>query len=81
MYWSWRQAGVSLPRTSQEQANAGQRISLSEARPGDLVIFYRDAHHVGMYAGGGVVVHAPYPGARVRYESVSHMPVSAVVRP
>ncbi|MER5638622.1 NlpC/P60 family protein [Kitasatospora sp. NPDC002227] len=80
MYWSWRQAGVSLPRTSQEQAHAGQRISLAEARPGDLVIFYKDAHHVGMYAGGGVVVHAPYPGAKVRYESVSAMPVSGVVR-
>ncbi|WP_441246509.1 NlpC/P60 family protein [Kitasatospora sp. McL0602] len=80
MYWSWRQAGVSLPRTSQEQAHAGQRISLSEARPGDLVLFYKDSHHVGMYAGGGVVVHAPYPGARVRFESVSAMPVSGVVR-
>ncbi|MFJ8041001.1 NlpC/P60 family protein [Kitasatospora sp. NPDC096147] len=80
MYWSWRQAGVTLPRTSQQQANAGQRISLSEARPGDLVIFYRDMHHVGMYAGGGVVVHAPYPGARVRYESVNAMPVTGVVR-
>ncbi|WP_431678175.1 NlpC/P60 family protein [Kitasatospora sp. KL5] len=80
MYWSWRQAGVSLPRTSQAQANAGRRVSLSEAQPGDLVIFYRDMHHVGMYAGGGVVVHAPYPGARVRYESVNAMPVSGVVR-
>lgn len=80
MYWSWRQAGVSLPRTSQEQAYAGRRINLSEARPGDLVIFYKDMHHVGMYAGGGVVVHAPYPGAQVRYESVSAMPVSGVVR-
>lgn len=80
MYWSWRQAGVTLPRTSQAQAHAGRRVSLSEAQPGDLVIFYRDMHHVGMYAGGGVVVHAPYPGARVRYESVSAMPVSGVVR-
>ncbi|MEU9126757.1 NlpC/P60 family protein [Kitasatospora sp. NPDC048540] len=80
MYWSWRQAGVTLPRTSQAQAFAGQRISLGEARPGDLVIFYNDMHHVGMYAGGGVVVHAPYPGARVRYESVNAMPVSGVVR-
>ncbi|GJF32954.1 hypothetical protein KNE206_56540 [Kitasatospora sp. NE20-6] len=80
MYWSWRQAGVSLPRTSQAQAYAGRRVSLSEARPGDLVIFYKDMHHVGMYAGGGVVVHAPYPGARVRYESVKAMPVSGVVR-
>ncbi|GAA0656890.1 C40 family peptidase [Kitasatospora atroaurantiaca] len=80
MYWSWRQAGVTLPRTSQAQAYAGQRVSLSEARPGDLVIFYRDMHHVGMYAGGGVVVHAPYPGAKVRYESVNAMPVAGVVR-
>lgn len=80
MYWAWRQAGVTLPRTSQQQAHAGQRISLAEARPGDLVIFYRDMHHVGMYAGGGVVVHAPYPGARVRYESVSAMPFAGVVR-
>jgi cell wall-associated NlpC family hydrolase len=80
MYWSYRQAGISLPRTSQEQAFAGRRISLDEARPGDLVIFYKDMHHVGMYAGGGVVVHAPYPGQRVRYESVGAMPVSAVVR-
>ncbi|MFI2611138.1 NlpC/P60 family protein [Kitasatospora sp. NPDC018619] len=80
MYYSWRQAGVTLPRTSQAQAYAGQRISLSEAKPGDLVIFYRDMHHVGMYAGGGVIVHAPRPGARVRYESVTAMPVSGVVR-
>ncbi|MFD9129568.1 NlpC/P60 family protein, partial [Kitasatospora sp. NPDC059571] len=80
MYWAWRQAGVTLPRTSQAQAYAGRRISLSEARPGDLVIFFKDMHHVGMYAGGGVVVHAPHPGAPVRYESVSAMPVSGVVR-
>ncbi|MER7753405.1 NlpC/P60 family protein [Kitasatospora sp. NPDC097643] len=80
MYYSWRQAGVTLPRTSQAQASAGQRVSLSEARPGDLVIFYRDMHHVGMYAGGGVIVHAPYPGAKVRYESVTAMPVAGVVR-
>ncbi|WP_035850152.1 C40 family peptidase [Kitasatospora azatica] len=81
MYWSWRQAGVTLPRTSQAQAFGGQRISLAEARPGDLVIFFKDMHHVGMYVGGGTVVHAPYPGARVRYENVSAMPVAAVVRP
>ncbi|WP_327069555.1 C40 family peptidase [Kitasatospora sp. NBC_01302] len=81
MYWSWRQAGVTLPRTSQAQAFGGQRVSLSEARPGDLVIFFHDMHHVGMYAGGGTVIHAPYPGARVRYESVAAMPVAAVVRP
>ena len=80
MVWSWRQAGVALPRTSQAQAYAGQRIPLSQARPGDLVIYYGDMHHVGMYAGNGMVIHAPYPGARVRYERVTDMPVAEVVR-
>lgn len=78
--WAWSQAGVTLPRTSEEQAYAGRRIPLAEARPGDLVIYYGDMHHVGMYVGGGTIIHAPYPGARVRYESVRSMPVAAVVR-
>ncbi|WP_236652228.1 C40 family peptidase [Streptacidiphilus neutrinimicus] len=81
MYWAWRHGGVSLPRTSQEQAFAGRRVPLSEARPGDIVVYYRDMHHVGMYAGNGMIIHAPYPGARVRYESVDDMPVAMVVRP
>lgn len=80
MYWSWRHAGVELPRTSEGQMYAGHRIPLSQARPGDLVIYYSDMHHVGMYAGNGMVLHAPYPGARVRYERVDSMPVAGVVR-
>ncbi|MBC3842018.1 C40 family peptidase [Streptacidiphilus sp. 4-A2] len=80
MYWAWRHAGVSLPRTSQEQAFAGRRIPLSDARPGDLVIYFGDMHHVGMYAGNGMVIHAPYPGARVRYERATDMPIAEVVR-
>ncbi|MEY9875951.1 cell wall-associated NlpC family hydrolase [Streptacidiphilus sp. MAP12-33] len=81
MYWAWRHGGVALPRTSQEQAFAGRRVPLSQARPGDIVVYYRDMHHVGMYAGHGMIIHAPYPGARVRYESVNDMPVAMVVRP
>ncbi|MGA5700218.1 NlpC/P60 family protein [Peterkaempfera bronchialis] len=80
MYWAWSQAGVTLPRTSQGQAFAGRRVSLADARPGDLVIYYGDMHHVGMYVGGGTIIHAPYPGARVRYESARAMPIAAVVR-
>ncbi|MFC1412471.1 NlpC/P60 family protein [Streptacidiphilus sp. N1-12] len=80
MYWSWEHAGVHLPRTSQGQMYAGRSIPLSQARPGDLVIYYNDRHHVGMYAGNGMVIHAPYPGARVRYEPVNSMPVAGVVR-
>lgn len=80
MQWAWRHAGVALPRTSQEQALAGTPVPLSQARPGDLVIFFADRHHVGMYAGDGMVIHAPYPGARVRYEAIRDMPVAEVVR-
>ncbi|MEV5545073.1 NlpC/P60 family protein [Streptomyces sp. NPDC052309] len=78
--WSYAQAGVALPRTSQEQRYAGRQIPLSEARPGDLVAYRDDASHIGMYAGNGQVIHAPYPGAPVRYDPVGMMPVSSVTR-
>ncbi|MDT0309825.1 NlpC/P60 family protein [Streptomyces sp. DSM 44917] len=79
--WAWARAGVALPRTSQQQAHAGKRVPLSQARPGDIVVYRADASHVGLYAGGGQVIHAPYPGAAVRYDPVGMMPVSGVVRP
>ncbi|QNP73167.1 C40 family peptidase [Streptomyces roseirectus] len=81
MQWSYGQAGVSLPRTSQAQAHAGRRVPLSQARPGDIVTYRSDASHVGMYVGNGQVIHAPYPGAPVRYDPVGMMPVSSVTRP
>jgi cell wall-associated NlpC family hydrolase len=81
MQYAYAKAGISLPRTSQEQMNAGTRVPLDQARPGDLVIYRSDASHVGMYVGGGQVVHAPYPGARVRYDPVGMMPITAVARP
>ncbi|MFI5755359.1 NlpC/P60 family protein [Streptomyces sp. NPDC051569] len=78
--WSYAQAGVGLPRTSQAQRDAGHRVTLSEARPGDLVAYRDDASHIGMYVGNGQVIHAPYPGAKVRYDPVGMMPVSSVTR-
>ncbi|MER6912995.1 NlpC/P60 family protein [Streptomyces sp. NPDC000594] len=78
--WSYAQAGVSLPRTSQAQRFAGRRIPLSQARPGDLVTYRADASHIGLYAGNGRVVHAPYPGAAVRYDPVGMMPITSVTR-
>ncbi|WP_406154542.1 NlpC/P60 family protein [Streptomyces sp. NBC_01023] len=80
MQWAYAHAGVSLPRTSQEQRYAGRQIPLSQARPGDLVVYRSDASHVAMYMGNGQVLHAPYPGARVRYDPVGMMPVSSVTR-
>ncbi|WP_326795448.1 NlpC/P60 family protein [Streptomyces sp. NBC_01808] len=73
--WAFSQAGVALPRISQDQANVGTRISsVSQLQPGDLVFFYSDLHHVGIYAGNGQIIHAPKPGAVVRYEAVGNMP-------
>ncbi|MFJ9212051.1 NLP/P60 family protein [Streptomyces sp. L-9-10] len=70
--WAFRQAGVSIPRTSQAQANAGTRInSLSALKPGDLIIMRTDLSHVGFYAGNGQILHSPKPGAQVRYESIA----------
>lgn len=79
--WAYQQAGQSLPRTSQAQANAGTRIgSQSALKPGDLVLFYDDLHHIGLFAGNGQVLHAPKPGAAVRYESINNMPFMFGVR-
>ncbi|MER5595707.1 NlpC/P60 family protein [Streptomyces sp. NPDC002265] len=79
--WAYAQAGVSIPRTSQAQANAGTRIySQSDLQVGDLVIFYGDQHHVGLYAGNGQVLHAPRTGTVVRYESIGNMPFQFGVR-
>ncbi|MDQ0786499.1 NlpC/P60 family protein [Streptomyces sp. B3I8] len=70
--WAYAQAGVSIPRTSQAQANIGTRIySQSQLQVGDLVFFFNDIHHVGLYAGNGQVLHAPRTGTVVRYESMS----------
>ncbi|MGW3953723.1 NlpC/P60 family protein [Streptomyces sp. NPDC004752] len=79
--WAYAQAGVGIPRTSEAQANAGQRIySQSDLKVGDLVIFYGDQHHVGLYAGNGQVLHAPRTGTVVRYESINNMPFQFGVR-
>ncbi|MFE5934173.1 NlpC/P60 family protein [Streptomyces sp. NPDC056470] len=70
--WAFRQAGVTIPRTSQAQAGVGTRInSLSALKPGDLILMRSDLSHVGFYAGNGQILHAPKPGAQVRYESIA----------
>ncbi|MFC7881521.1 NlpC/P60 family protein [Streptomyces sp. NPDC057376] len=69
--WAYAQAGVGIPRTSQAQTGAGTRISsMSDLQVGDLVFFFSDLHHVGLYAGNGQVLHAPRTGTNVRYESM-----------
>jgi peptidoglycan DL-endopeptidase CwlO len=65
--WCYRQIGISLPHSSAAQINSGQRVSRANIQPGDLVFFGSPIHHVGMYVGGGMMIEAPYTGARVRY--------------
>jgi len=68
--WAYAQAGVSIPRTSEAQSGIGTRLTRGQLQVGDLVFFFNDLHHVGLYAGNGQVLHAPRTGTVVRYESM-----------
>lgn len=70
MLWSWAQVGVSLPRTSGSQYAGTQRISAAQLQPGDLVFFGSPIHHVGMYVGGGQMVHSPRTGDVVKISPI-----------
>ena len=78
---AWGSAGVSLPHSSRQQFSRRQRVAKSDLRPGDLVFFYSDIHHVGLYAGNGQVIHAPRPGKSVEYIKMSYMPYAGARRP
>ncbi len=78
---AWEAAGKAVPRTSQEQWRQLPRIDIKDMRPGDLIIYYGDASHVGMYVGDGAIVHAPRPGRQVTLAGAGSMPILGVVRP
>ncbi len=69
--WSAKQAGISLPRTAEQQFKAVQKLSPSEAGPGDLVFFSNghEVSHVGIIVAPGKMIDAPHTGAVVREES------------
>lgn len=56
--WSFAQAGIAVPRTSQEQAVAGVPVARADLAPGDVIVYYPNASHVGIYEGDGMVIHA-----------------------
>lgn len=78
---AWKSAGVNIPRTTWDQVKIGTRVATADLRPGDLVFFYDDISHVGIYKGDGMMIHAPKPGADVREESIYYMPIYGSVRP
>lgn len=78
---AWQAAGQEIPRTSQEQWKQLERIPLKNMRPGDLIIYKKDASHVGMYVGDGAMVNAPRTGRQIRVEGAGALPILGVVRP
>ncbi|MEV7421256.1 MULTISPECIES: C40 family peptidase [unclassified Streptomyces] len=78
---AWRSAGVSLPRTTYTQINAGRRVGRDQLAPGDLVFFFSGVSHVGIYVGGGQMIHAPRPGSAVRLAPIDQMPFAGAARP
>jgi len=78
--FSFRQAGITLPRSSSQQARVGRPVAFGDLQPGDLVFFHRPVSHVGIYAGGGKMIHAPQTGDVVRYQTVNRSTFSGARR-
>jgi cell wall-associated NlpC family hydrolase len=77
---AWRAAGVSLPHSSSGQYRVGTHVSASQLKPGDLVFYYSPIHHVGMYIGNGMIVHAPNYGHPVGVAPLYSMPFVGATR-
>jgi cell wall-associated NlpC family hydrolase len=70
MMWAYAQVGISLPHFAADQYNMGIHVSQNNLQPGDLVFFYSDISHVGMYVGNGLMVDAPDFGETVQVQPV-----------
>jgi cell wall-associated NlpC family hydrolase len=78
---AWKAAGVTLPRVSQAQIGVGRSVSRAELQPGDLVFYYKDISHVGLYVGNGQIIHAPNSRTVVKYADVDSMEWAGARRP
>ncbi|MEU0681322.1 MULTISPECIES: C40 family peptidase [Streptomyces] len=78
---AWRAAGVSLPRTVIQQYTAGRKVARSDLQPGDIIYWYNNNQHNGMYIGNGKAIHAPRTGKNVEITNLDSMPFFAATRP
>ncbi|MCT1683455.1 C40 family peptidase [Corynebacterium appendicis] len=78
--WVYAQVGKQIPRTSGAQASAGRNVAISDLQPGDIVVYYSGASHVGIYAGNGQIIDALNSGTPVSYRPLNYMPIHSAVR-
>lgn len=78
--WAYAQEGISLPHYTGDLWNMGEHVSENDLQPGDLVFFYADISHVGIYIGGGLMVDAPQTGEDVKVQPISQDPYVGAVR-
>jgi peptidoglycan DL-endopeptidase CwlO len=69
--WAFKQVGVTLPRSSRQQALVGTPVAFEDIQPGDLVFYYSPVSHVGIAAGDGKIFDAPTEGQSVGYRNIS----------
>ena len=79
--WAWGRAGVGMPHQSGAQFGSFPHVSNDEAQPGDLIFYYSPIGHVGIYIGGGQMIHAPNTGTTVAIATVHWNKVVGVARP
>lgn len=74
VYYAYRRAGITLPRTSETQYRNAFKVSADNLKQGDLLFFRIEGKvsHVGIYIGGDTFLHAPSSGKAVSYGSLSN---------
>ena len=79
--WAWSHAGVSLPHSSAAQYASLPHVAQADLQPGDLLFFYSPISHVGMYVGGGRMIHSSHPGTTIAVVPVYWQYFSGAGRP
>ena len=78
---AWAAGGVRMPHYSGSQAAMFPKVTFDQLKPGDILVFYSDLHHVGLYIGGGMMIHAPQTGDVVKISPAWRTTFMWAVRP
>jgi cell wall-associated NlpC family hydrolase len=78
--WAFQKVGITLPRSSSQQARVGAPVSRDQLQPGDLLFFYQPVSHVGIYVGNNMMINAPQTGDVVKYSDISRRPLTGARR-